>query len=431
MTQLPKAWFPLRYHYTQCALWRDQVRFKGVQAGRGSGKTELARRYITQALSWSVPGCDTPKYFYTLPTYNQAKRVAWEKLQALVPPQWLTRHRPISQVDLTIKTRFGSTLWLLGMDQPQRAEGVQWNGGVNDESSDTKPGVWTTSLLPAMSEFSAWCWRIGVTKRYGIGAQEFNDFCDVGASGEDSNYKFYHWPSADIILPAELEIARRALDERDFNEQYFASREQASGAIYHAFSDANVTPNIDFHWDKAVIVGSDFNVNPMCWVIGQEIGNELWIMDEIFKRHTNTEDTLTELASRYVEQGNEWEFFGDASGKARKTSATSTDYLIIRSDERFNPKRVLYPRSNPALKDRFATSNRLMCNAAGDRRLKIHPRCKRLINDLKKRQYAIDCAEPDDPPDIGHMSDALGYIIHPKYPIHVPKGVAKVSQTNA
>lgn len=420
---LTDAWFKLRYHPIQHALWNDPHQTKVIQAGRGSGKTEIARRYTVGWLGVEKPWND-PMYFYALPTYGWAKRVAWEPLQALVPRSWYARHNPISASDLCIKTCFGSRLFLLGMDKPSRAEGVQWDGGCLDESSDQRPKVVDLSLGPAMTHRDPWLWRLGVPKRYGQGAPEFNAAFDLADSGDEPNMKAYHWMSRDILTPEQLADRQRSLDKRDFREQYEASREQAGGLIFHAFGKHNIDQNVKYDPDKPLIVGSDFNVDPMSWAVCQEWKNELHQIDEIFIRNTNTPATLDELADRYTDKHRaNYLFYGDASGKARKTSAAAdvTDYKLILKDERFKPKRVLYPKSNPSKKSRFAGCNALFMNAADEVRYKVHPKCKHTIQDLKERAYKEGTMQSNDSGDVSHCSDALGYIIYPRYPILAKK----------
>ena len=188
--------------------------------------------------------------------------------------------------------------------------------------------------------------------------------------------------------------------------------------IFYAWdSIKNVDDRVCYHKDKPIAVGSDFNVDPMCWAIGHRADNGLTVFDELSLRNTNTRQTLDELHARYGEHTGGWEFFGDASGSARKTSADTSDYLQIKNDKRFRDARVYYPKKNPPIASRFAACNSLMCNAAGERRLYVHPRCKVLIKDLEDRAYKQGSREPDDYGDIGHMTDGLGYIIHRCWPV--------------
>lgn len=412
---LTYAWTQLRYHELQSRLWRTRARFVAVAAGRGSGKTELARRRVIRFLpvrkSWP-----NPMYFYALPTVAQAKRVAWRPLLQLIPPDWIKK---LNESEMFIETVFGSTLQVLGMDKPHRAEGVQWDGGVIDESSDQKPSVFNITLLPTLSHKNAWCWRIGVPKRAGIGAADFKKFFDIGMEGKNPDHESYTWPSEDILSPEALQWARENMDARDYNEQFRASWEDVSGTIFWAFSDVlNVAPVL-YQPNRPIVVGSDFNVDPMCWVIGHRADNGIAIFDELFIRNCNTRMALDELHRRYGKHEGGWEFFGDASSRARKTSATMSDFLQIKDDKRFKSTRVFYPKSNPRIADRFAACNALFCNAAGIRRCFVDPRCKHLIADLKTRAYEPGTNEPDDYGDIGHISDAIGYIIHRLFPIRL------------
>lgn len=412
---LTPAWTTLRYHPQHAALWRSVAQFAAVAAGRGSGKSELARRRIVRFLPVQKPWAD-PMYFYALPTMDQARRVAWKKIKQLIPKHWLAKEPNESR--MMIETVFGSTLYVLGMDKPQRIEGDQWDGCVVDESSDQKPSAFNLSILPALSHRAGWCWRIGVPKRYGIGAADFKDFFDKGKAGKEG-IESYSWPSSDILTPEQMQWAMDNLSSADLEEQYGASWLTAGGCIFSDYDDTlNVRDDIVYHPDLPILVGSDFNVDPMAWVLAQEVNGELHVFDEIWLRNTTTRDTLNLLALAHGERHKAgWYFYGDASSKARKTSAAQTDFTQIVNDQRFTNKRVLYPRANPSRADRFASMNALFKTANGVRRCFIHPKCKRTRQDCKERAYIEGTREPNDSGDIGHITDALGYLIYGRYPL--------------
>jgi hypothetical protein len=201
-----------------------------------------------------------------------------------------------------------------------------------------------------------------------------------------------------------------------------ANWEEAGGSIFYAFSKENMSVEAECIPSLPIVVGSDFNVDPMCWVIGHVIDDQLYIFDEMFLRNTNTQKTLDELHRRYGKHEAGWSFYGDATGRARKTSASVSDFVQIRNDRRFHSARVFYPKSNPLVVDRFAACNALFKNALGVRRCTINPRCKRLQQDIDERVYKEGTREADDYGDVGHMTDALGYIIHRKFPIRILQG---------
>ena len=67
-------WYQLKDHEVQLRLLRaveDGVRFPIVPAGRRSGKTERAKRFLSRQAMWY----QGEKYFAAAPTYNQAKKI--------------------------------------------------------------------------------------------------------------------------------------------------------------------------------------------------------------------------------------------------------------------------------------------------------------------------------------------------------------------
>jgi len=420
---LTPAWFPLRYHPAQTRVWRTKARFVALACGRGSGKTELSRRRLVRFLPVKKPWPD-PIYFLAYPTRAQAKLVAWEKIKALIPKEWIASPDDIRESDLTIKTRFGSKLFLVGMNEPARIEGVQWDGGVIDESCDQWPGSFDRSVRPTLSHKTGWCWRIGVPKRFGPGASEFKKcWEDYGSGKLGPRYESYTWPSADILSEEEIADAARSLDQKDFDEQFGAIWQGTSGLVFYAFDEKLNIESAKYDPSKPLIIGSDFNVDPMAWVICQQHTTsrpKLNVIDEIWIRNTNTPAALNELDKRYnrpsVHQSG-WIFFGDASSKARKTSAVQSDYAHIQNDQRFLRKKIFYPAKNPAIHERFSACNASFCNALGERRVFVDPRCKWLLHDLVTRAYEPGSRDVDDHDDIGHITDALGYIIHRVWPV--------------
>ena len=106
-----ERWYKLNPHPVQNALIADNVRFKVVPAGRRSGKTEHAKRYVVrEALKVPMP------YFVAAPTRDQVKRIYWSDLKRLSFSS-LFGDRSVSESDLIIKFPNGSTISLIGLNQ--------------------------------------------------------------------------------------------------------------------------------------------------------------------------------------------------------------------------------------------------------------------------------------------------------------------------
>lgn len=422
--RLTDRWYPLRPHYLQSKLWRTESRFPVVVAGRGSGKTELARRKTVLNLRTPKPWAD-PKYVYALPTYNQAKRIVWPDIEALIPPEWIAKNGK-NKTELTFTMKNGATLFIVGMDNPARIEGIQVDGVVIDECSDQKPEAFTRSILPMLTHRNGYCWQIGVPKRTGPGAKAFKSYFEKGLRGEDG-FVSYTWPSDTVLTPDQLQEILSKLDEKDAMEQLGGIFVDIGGGIYYAFDEyENVSDKAIYRPELPIGIGSDFNVDPMSWVLFHVIDNKVYVFDEIYERNTNTQQALNVLASRYGNHENGFHFIGDASAKNRHTAATSSDYIQILNDPRFYHKHtkmqqtVTYPSANPPILDRYAAVNAMCLNGKGERRLFINPKCTNLRADLTARTYKEGTREADNT-DVfaGHISDALGYPIYHLFPVYI------------
>jgi len=113
--------------------------------------------------------------------------------------------------------------------------------------------------------------------------------------------------------------------------------------------------------------------------------------------------------------------YGDATAEQRRTSASRTDWQIIkdffgRYPDRFQAS-FNVPRTNPTVKDRINLMNARLRNHAGQHRLIVHRDCHHLIRDFEEVQWKSDrygntLADLNKSnPARTHVSDALGYFI--------------------
>lgn len=418
---LTPAWTLFKPHAEQRKLWTCPARFVAVPAGRGSGKTELLKRRLVRFLPVKKPW-PKPMYFYGAPTQEQANRISWDHFLALIPENWIEK---ISLQPRMIRTIFGSELHIVGLDKPERIEGPQWDGGGLDESCDLKPGTFDRSVVPALVWREGWCWRVGVPKRQGRSAAEFKKFFFDCIAGNYANGAGFRWASKDIVPDDVLRQAQQNLDPKDFREQFEAMFETAGGGVYYAFDRKyNVRP-CAYDRKMSIVVGMDFNVAPMAWMLGHVRGNERgaciveWFDEVYVSNDANTDGCLEILYERYKGHQGGWQFYGDASAKARKTSANESDIAKIRAHGGFKSagRTVHFSKANPPVKDRFAAVNAMFCNAAGARRMFIDDRCENLIRCLEGVYYDPKTQEPSGE---NHSTDAMGYPIYKKFRVRIP-----------
>lgn len=416
---LPTRWYYLKPHEVRNKLWKQHKRIKRIVAGRRSGKTEIAKRYLVLNLPVKKQW-DDPRYFYGGPTYDQAKRIAWEDLKKLIPKNW---QLDVSESELCIKTTFGSEVWVVGFDKPQRFEGPAWDGGILDEACDQKPGTYTRTIYPALMDRNGWCWEQGVPKRDGPSTQEFKKRCEEAQAGKDDEAEYYHWTSEGILDDSIIEHARKVLDRKTYREQLLATWETISGSCYEAFRrEYNVRP-CSYRPHLPIVVASDFNRSPMAWVLCHTIdGRIIEVFDELWDVDMITERMLTKLYTKYGNHSSGFMFYGDATARGKSTTTDLSDYNVIEADKRFQKlgRTVHYPASNPTQKTRVKSVNAKLQAADGSVSIFVDPRCEHLIDSLESTTWnpgTFDIYKTNNEHDITHPSDALGYFVYYEWPI--------------
>lgn len=217
MTLSPR-WTLLRPHDTQDAYFRSPHRFNVVPSGRRSGKTELFKRKLVKAALRGT-AFDGARFFAGAPTREQAKRIYWKDLKALVPAEFKDGNP--SESDLVITLINGSEICVIGMDKPERMEGQPWDGGGLDEYGNMKEQAWPENVRPSLSDRAGWCDFIGVPEGrnhyFELYEKAKEQFDRLGAA---SPWGVYEWESAEIIDPAEIAAARADLHPLVFEQEY-------------------------------------------------------------------------------------------------------------------------------------------------------------------------------------------------------------------
>lgn len=442
---LPDRWSKLRKHEIQQALWNSNKRFAVVPAGRRSGKTELAkRRLILDALKYCK--ASDGRFIFSAPTHTQAKKIFWDDLKAMVPPQMLwspTKIRnSISESALSIKLWNGCKIEVVGLDRPERAEGSPIDGIVLDEYGNMKPEVWTQHIRPGLSTLGreGWAWFIGVPEGRNHYYQLFKD-CELDHNIED--WGAYTWKTADIN-PAEAAKAKRELDLLTYMQEYEGSFVTFEGRCYYAFDpDFNVTPQGErllYQPDKDLILTFDFNKKPGTCGIWQEQESPEWLdrinkkheqvvtcgLDEIYIEHnSNTEVVCEKIIEKWRHHTGMIKLYGDASGGAAGSAKVKgSDWEIIDAMlEPIFPNRILrmYPKSNPRIRARVNSVNSRFRACDGTIRAVLDRKMQPMhIRDFE----GVVCDDHGDPDKkennsmLTHLSDAFGYYVIEEFPVY-------------
>jgi hypothetical protein len=406
----------IRLKPPQWAVFNDDARFRVLVAGRRFGKTYLALVELCKA-AWS-PG---RLAWYVAPTIKQAKRIAWKPLKEMTRPYW--RSKP-NETDLRIELVAGGTICLRGADNYDSLRGSGLDFLILDEFASFARQVWPEVLRPMLADRQGRALFIGTPR----GHDHFYDLHETARN--QANWSVFQYTTAQggNVAAGELESAAREMDERTFRQEFKASFEnQTAGLVYYAYDrTANIRKAV-FNPRLPVLWALDFNVNPMCSVIGQRDGDRVQVLDEIVLADSNTPAACEEFLRRTAGWKSQYngaiqlDIYGDATGNGRASSASRTDWQIVKdvlaAKGHGSVRQFHVSSANPTVKDRVNCMNALLRNTVGENRLTIDPRCQQLILDFERVHWKIDPSgnslddiDKSDPART-HVSDALGYMV--------------------
>ena len=325
-------WYKLKDHPVQLDLLSavpSGIRFPLVPAGRRSGKTERFKRFLVKQANKIVG-----EYFAAAPTHDQAKKIFWNDLLKFSLSS--THHKKPNISERIIYLNNGSEIHVLGLDKPQRIEGIPWKGGGIDEFADIKPEAWEANIYPALNtvnpldpDYRAWCWLLGVPD----GLNHYYDLCENADNGLSPEFKVFHWTTAEIF-PEMAAAAEKVMSARQFKQEFKASFETASGRIYEEYSKDNATDEtIQDH--EQLLWYHDFNYTPLSSGVGVKRGDDYYLLEEIVLISAVALNSAQEFVERYKDHKNKRVIiYGDPAGKAGEKHSQASDYTDIEAELR-------------------------------------------------------------------------------------------------
>lgn len=404
----------IRLRHLQGEVFHNDRRFRVLVAGRRFGKTYLAITELCRA-AWGKGRIA----WYVAPTYRQAKRIVWKPLKEITRPFWAGKP---NETDLTIQLTTGGTISLRGADKYDSLRGEGLDFVTLDEYASMHPEAWTEVLRPALADRKGKALFIGTPN----GLNHFYDLFQEARTHRDwAGFQFTTEQGGNVEA-GELASAASQLDERIYRQEFQASFENlGAGTVYYAFDRrSNVQPLV-YEPNEPLFWAIDFNVNPMCSVIGQNTGERVHVLEELVLPASNTWQLCEEFIRRLrriVHHHGEpvhLHIYGDATGNSRHSSADQSDWEIIRQAlgrvEGLIRPHFQVPKQNPSVRMRVNSMNAMLCNQRQQRRLLVDPECRQLIRDFERVTWAMDRngnmlgdIDKSDPMRT-HVSDALGY----------------------
>jgi hypothetical protein len=405
-------------HSAQLEFHNSNARYRIAAYGRQGGKsTACLNELISKA--WNNP---STKYWYVSPTYDQAK-IQYRRLVGMFSTCWNVLLKK-NQTELRVKFINQSEIRFVSGEVFQNLRGETLNGCILDEVRELPPDLWTMVIRPMLTTTKGFACFVSTPNGY----DAFYDLFEQAKLNVDGQWQHFHAPSTcnPLFTQEELEQAKREMGLAEFEQEILAEfRDIAAGKTYmnHGlYNQILFNPfcvgNKQVHPAYPIVVGMDFNVGSLAWTLGQQRGDDFYFFDEIWLENTHTQEAADELVERVKGHKPGVILCGDATGSARKTSASGeTDYSIICQtlQKAGIPFRNITPDSNPSVKDRVNQVNAKLKSADGSTHLFYHPiKCKRLKKDFERvcwKPGASAILDQHRDPKLTHSSDSVGYPI--------------------
>ena len=232
----------------------------------------------------------------------------------------------------------------------------------------------------------------------------------------DSEVEYWYWRTSDNVHIDQTAATRilggYAEKEREArSEGHFLNL--TTGNSYYPFSEENIIDSFEYMKRRPLEVSCDFNVDLMCWNIGQEKEGKDFVFDFVeLENEANTDYLCQVLKNQYPQHEGGWHFYGDISGNKRDPAASRTNWAIIR--EHFPGASIDYQNIRN-IKDRIDSFNGRIKNSAGKHWF-VTKNCKRLIRDLRQVTWE-HLLNKNKAGKLTHASDGESYKMFWKYPL--------------
>lgn len=416
-----KRWYELKPHPVQLALinhLNNGVRFPVVPAGRRSGKTERFKRFIAKQAMQNAG----EKYFIAAPTYGQVKKIYWQDMKALTLSA--SHERRPSETDLIIYMPNDTEIHLIGLDKPERIEGIPWTGGGIDEIADIKPNAWAENISPALNtvspdrpDYRAWCWLLGVPD----GLNHYYEMAEYAKTSNDPDWRLYHWKSSEILPDDVIQSAKRTMSTRQYKQEYEASFETASGRIYEDYSKDNYTNEVILSHEQLCWM-HDQNYTPLSSAIAVRRNNnkDIYLLDEIILTSAVSRQSAEEFVEKFKNHNNKHVIiYGDPAGRAGEKHGQESAYKSIEEVLRNNGWKYTrkVKEAHPSIKDRQNQVRAKIKNAFGEVSLFVNPNkapyCHKGLATVELKEGS---SFQEKESDYQHVTTAIGYFIDVEYP---------------
>ncbi len=386
----------------QLQWWDLDTFYKILVGGYGSGKTYIGalRSLYLSYVNSPHPG------MYVSPTWALASKTIILTLKELMTKAELDYTFNQQRGEFVIDNWSGR-IWIGSGDKPDSLRGPNLSWAGIDEPFIQRKEVFD-QMVARVRIASAECREIyltGTPEQMNWGWQLTNrtdlDMGIVFGSTLKNSY-----------LPQQYKDTLLSTYSPEQIEAYVYGKfiNLTQGRVYREF-DREVHATGREVMELPIGIGMDFNVDAMTSIVFYKGTNWIHVFDEIRLKNSNTFEMCEILKDKYPNAV----VYPDATGAARRSSATQSDHDIIKKAG----FKIRSPRKNPPVRDRVNAVNKLI----RDKNFSCE-NCPNLIMDLERNVWKSGDVDKTDPEQT-HASDAIGYAIEFLFPIRSRLAVSK------
>lgn len=422
----------------------SKSRFNIACFGRQSGKTTHGTARPLRGLNGRRNGV----YWYVLQTYSAAE-IAFDRFCRMIHPAktLLTRGKERS-TDLTVPMMKGINVAFKSGKNFEDLRIETLDGVIIDEYRQQHPHLWPRVIFPMLGRHNGWADILstpnGYDHFYDLYTKADNDSTGLWSAFKAPSWEAWWW------TPELIQQARGEMSDLEFRQEIGAEFiDMTSGRAYFNFGEHNHRDWTPFGIETQeyvsflpILVGLDFNLDPMAWILGQHHGDRIHYSEEVHQERSNTPDAAEHLVGKLRRIKKDWNvdlakhgiiLIGDASGKATQRTSNRSDYDIVverlqREGWRVNNKT---PESNPGVRERVNTANAAFKSSLGDIRVTMNKRkCPKTFEDCQRVIWTDASGRELDEGPTGnrtHNSDAATYPIHRLIPLKGARGTVKMT----
>ncbi len=393
--------------------------FRAYVGGYGSGKTFVGCLDLLNFASVH-PGV---LMAYFGPTYGTIRDVLYPTIQFVGKLLGFTCDIKTAnrEVHLYRGKYFYGTIICRSMDNPDSIVGFQFARAFVDEM-DTLPTIdkqrraWN-KIIARRRGSTDYQVVIGLTTTPEGFKHTYNLFADNPSKSysmvQASSYENQKYLPIDYI-PTLMETYSLELVNAYINGLFV---NLVAGTVYNMFDRSfNNSPIVE-NPNEYLHIGMDFNVTNMSAIVHIIRNGDPIAVDELYGIY-DTPAMINVLKERYSNYP--ISIYPDATGTNRESVDASTSDIAELETAGYH---CAYNGSNPRIKDRTASMNRMFLSASGKRRYKVNiTRCPGYTKDLEQQSYDKS-GMPDKSSNNDHKPDAGGYFISSEYPINKPKTI--------